>query len=44
MFKLEGGVARVFCVDWSPRIEEKKRYVDNLQIEIASEIFMKNKK
>ena len=39
-FQVDEGVVRAYCIDWSPMVEEKYGYVDNLQYGISSEVYI----
>ena len=39
-FQMDEGVIRIYCIDWSPMVEGKYGYVDNLQYGISSEVYI----
>ena len=39
-FELEGGLIRMWCVNWSDLTEKRRGYVDNFQISISSKTFV----
>ena len=39
-FQIDGGLIRTYCIDWSPIVERKYGYVDNLQYGISSEVYI----